>query len=173
MSILPADGQKGNQEGAETLPLDRTSIGQWLLRKDNDGVTYASLSFMDGVENWVVQRLGQDPELHDAVLDRLEKLGELIGRYRQCIPADNYAFLQAIAWLNSSTVMYVLDYLSVHQPDFLAQLVEHCARMENDDINADLMLKRLRAVWRARLLDRIYSPENVKFVMSVLMRDSQ
>jgi len=167
------DYDSEQKDRREPLALDRTSVSQWLLRKDGAAVVYATMALMDSVESWVLQRLDQSEELHDEVSVRLDKLGETLGLYCHAIPPDNFEFLQAIAWLNSSTVVYVLDYLSAHQPDFLGQLVEHCRQMEDDDVNANLMLKRMRAVWRARLLDRIYSPENVDFVMKVLLKDSQ
>lgn len=171
--ILTADDHNSQQdmEGSPGIFLDKTSVSRYLLAKDGNAVVYASLSFMDSVEDWVLQRLDQDERTRAEVQARLEKLGRIIGQYRNAIPPDNHAFLQAIAWLNSSAVVYVLDYLSSHQPDFMHQLVEHCKAMEDDDVNANLMLKRMRALWRARLLDRIFSPDNVEFVMKVLLRD--
>lgn len=128
---------------------------------------------MDTVEDWVLERVGTDETSREEIRARLKRLSEIIYQYRQQIPADNYAFLQVLAWLNTSVVIYVLEYLTMHQADFMVQLLGYAKESVDVDVNANLMMKRVRALYRARLLDRIYSPENVDYVMRVLLREAQ
>lgn len=153
--------------------IDPERVGSHLLKRDATAGLFSALKFMDSVEDWVLQRLEQDDASREEVRGRLQRLSEIIYQYRMSIPPDNYAFLQVLAWLNTSVVIYVLDYLTEHQCDFMVQLLEYSKENIEVDINANLMMKRVRALYRARLLDRIYSPENVDYVMRILLRDAQ
>lgn len=126
---------------------------------------------MDSVENWVLARLGKDVASQEEVSDRLQRLSEIIYQYRQQIPPDNHAFLQVLAWLNFSVVVVVLDYLSNYQQAFMAQLMEYSKDTADLDVNADLMVKRVRALYRTKLLDRVYSPDNVEYVTQILLKE--
>lgn len=172
MNILASDDAGGytpGSQGSEFL-IDRDSVGKHLLGRDSTGSLFAALSFMDSVEDWVLERLGQDDQTGEQVRARLHRLSEIVYQYRQQIPPDNFSFLQVLSWLNTSVVIYVVDYLNEHQQDFLVQLLDYSKANAEIDVNAALMIKRVRALYRARLLDRIYSPDNVDYVMRVLLR---
>lgn len=175
MSIVPTTNGTNQLEAgiAPEFLIDADHVGRHLLERDPTAGLFAALRFMDSVEDWVLQQLGQDDSSREEVRGSLRRLSEILYQYRQQIPPDNYAFLQVLAWLNTSVVIYVLDYLTEHQNDFMVQLLEYSKENIEIDINANLMMKRVRALYRARLLDRIYSPENVDFVMRILLRDAQ
>lgn len=153
--------------------IDMERVGSHLLSRDPTAGLFSALRFMDSVEDWVLQRLDRDEASREEVRSRLKRLSEIIYLYRQRIPPDNYAFVQVLAWLNTSVVIFVLDYLTAHQNDFMVQLLEYAKESVDVDVNANLMMKRVRALYRARLLDRIYSPDNVDYVMRILLRDAQ
>lgn len=176
MDILASDSEPGHsaKDARPDFLIDSERVGGYLLRRDPTASLFAQLKFMDSVEDWVLQRLEiESAESRDMVRANLARLSEIIHQFRQSIPADNFTFLQVLAWLNTSVVIYVLDYLTQHQHEFMSQLLGYCKENNELDINAELMLKRVRALYRARLLDRIYSPENVDYVMRVLLRDAQ
>lgn len=175
VSILATDAGSGqpNSEKAPEFLICPERVDQYLLERDSTAGLFSALKFMDNVEDWVLQRLGEDDASVDEVRARLRRLSEIIYQYRQQIPPDNHAFLQVLAWLNTSVVVYVVDYLTQHQVDFMAQLLDYSKANSDIDVNASLMVKRVRALYRARLLDRIYSPENVDYVMRILLRGCQ
>lgn len=175
MTILPTGKQSGHPEivGLPGFVIDAERVGSHLLGRDPTAGLFSALKFMDSVEDWVLPRLEKDDASREEVKTRLRRLSEIVYQYRQRIPPDNYAVLQVLAWLNTSVVIYVLDYLTEHQEDFLVQLLSYAKESIDVDINANLMMKRIRALYRARLLDRIYSPDNVDFVMRILLRDAQ
>lgn len=161
-------------EAVPEFLIDAERVGSHLLGRDPTAGLFSALKFMDGVEDWVLQRLeGENEQSREDVRDRLRRLSQIIYQYRQSIPPDNYMFLQVLAWLNTSVVIYVLDYLTQHQHEFMVQLLEYSKENIDVDVNANLMVKRVRALYRARLLDRIYSPDNVDFVMRTLLRCMQ
>jgi len=152
--------------------VDDGSVGSYLLKRDPTGEIFGALRFMDRVEDWVLPRLGIDEQTRIDVESRLARLSEIVFEYRKRIPPDNDAFLKALSWLNTSVTVYVVDFLSAHQADFFMQLVDYSRANEDMNVDAGLMLKRVRALWRARLLNRIYSKENVDFVMRILFKES-
>lgn len=174
MSILP-----GENSGASPKPpfpdpfvVCDGAVGRYLLQMDPTGETFGTLRFMEQVETWVLQRLEVDDASRGDVEARLARLAEIISQYRESIPPENDAFLKVLSWLNTSVTVYVVDYLSTFQQDFFMQLVDYARSNEELNVDAALMLKRVRALWRARLLQRIYSKENVDFVMQVLFREA-
>lgn len=176
MSILPSSVERDHSQHGDVpeFLIDPDRVGSHLLGRDPTAGLFSALKFMDSVEDWVLQRLEQQgEESREEVRERLRRLSQIVYQYRQSIPPDNYAFLQVLAWLNTSVVIYVLDYLTEHQNGFMVQLLEYSKENIDVDINANLMVKRVRALYRARLLDRIYSPDNVDYVMRILLRCAQ
>ena len=162
-----------NPGAAADFGLTSGEVGRHLLGKDSTAQVFSSLRFMDSVEDWVLNRLaaGGDKSASEKVDERLRRLSDIVQQYRHNIPADNQTVLQALAWLNSSMVVCVLDYLVQFQPSFLEQLLGYSKANKEIDVNAQLMLKRFNAMARTRLLDRILGPDNVEFVMRIAVEE--
>ncbi|KVV07437.1 hypothetical protein WK77_16755 [Burkholderia ubonensis] len=137
--------------------------------KDQTGMTLYQMGFLGKVEHWVLNRVGErDGALAGEVTTRLQRLDDIVANFRNQIPADNPAFLQILSWLTIEQAMYTVEYLQGFQSEFFMQLVDYCQRNELNDVNADLALKRIRALNKTRLLDRWFSPANVDFVVTTL-----
>jgi len=170
MNILPpASSPDDPEDRSLILGGPQRSAAQFLHQKDPSGGLLATVMFMDSVEDWVISRLELDPAQKEAVQARLARLSEILTQHRQKVPPDNHSLLQLFSWMKSSEVFYTLDYLTQFQPEFTVQLVDHCKATCNDDVNAALALQRISVLYKTRLADRIYSPENFDYLMSVLV----
>lgn len=175
MEILPSDGATDKNNDAHQLNLDPVyrQPAKWLHSKDPTGGLLATVMYMDSVEDWVIERLAlENPEQREEVRVRQRRLSEIISQYRADVPPDNHAFLQLQSWMNTSEFFYTLDFLAVYQPEFVTQFVAFVMSIRESDVGAALALERIRCVFRARLADRIYSPEIFDFVFEVLMEDA-
>ncbi|ABO60206.1 hypothetical protein LA345_36900 (plasmid) [Burkholderia vietnamiensis] len=148
---------------------DPDHVAAHLNAKDQTGMTLYQMGFLGKVEHWVLNRLAEkDEELADDVTMRLQRLDDIVANFRNKIPADNPAFLQILSWLTIEQAMYTVEYLQGYQDEFFMQLVDYCRLNEFNDVNADLALKRIRALNKTRLLDRWFSKANVDFVVTTL-----
>lgn len=175
MQILPADGSNGDGNVVPALILDSRyrAASKFLHSKDPTGGLLSTVLFMDSVEDWVVSRLELDEQQGEQVRVRLRRLSEILTQHRENIPPDNYALLQLLSWMKSSESFYTLDYLTQFQPEFTVQFIGYCQQNQGDEVNANLALQRIMVLYRTRLLDRVYSPENFDYVMSVIMEMAQ
>lgn len=172
MGILPPDQMSGDNNLVPPFVLDSRfrEASKFLHAKDPTGGLLSTVLFMDSVEDWVMSRLASGDEQQDEqVRARLRRLSEIITQYRENIPADNHALLQLLSWMKSSEAFYTLDYLTMAQADFTVQFIQYCQENRDDDVNANLALQRIMVLYRTRLLDRVYSPDNFDYVVDVLM----
>jgi hypothetical protein len=171
MNNLPPASEQSQGDGMLPLALGSSQrrAAQFLHQKDPTGGLLATVMFMDSVEDWVISRLELDPDQKDEVQARQARLSEILTQHRQRVPPDNHSLLQLFSWMKSSELFYTLDYLTQFQPEFTVQLVDHCKATCNDDVNAALALQRIRVLYKTRLADRIYSPENFDYLMTVLV----
>jgi len=160
---------------SENLPLelgdDRRRASLFLHQKDPTGGLLATVLFMDSVENWVINRLALDDADPSAegVRERQRKLSEVLTTHRDNVPPDNAALLQLLVWMKSSEAFYALDYLTQFRPEFTVQFVNYCKDCASENVNASFALERIAVLWRTRLLDRVFSPENLDFVMKIIL----
>lgn len=171
MHILPPSDSGNEQNIKPVLNLESSyrAATRFLVEKDPTGALLSTVTFMDSVENWVLRQLDVDGELREEVTARQRRLSEILTQYREHVPPDNHAFLQLLSWMKSSEAFYTLDYLTQFQPQFTMQLIDHCKATRNDDVNANLALERIRVVFRTKLADRVFSPENFEYVMTVII----
>jgi hypothetical protein len=171
MNILPSmnNSEEPSDEQSLVLGGGQRHAARFLHQKDPTGGLLATVMFMDSVEDWVISRLELDPDQREEVQARQARLSEILTQHRQKVPPDNHSLLQLFSWMKSSELFYTLDYLTQFQPEFTVQLVDHCKATCNDDVNATLLLQRIRVLYKTRLADRIYSPENFDYLMSVLV----
>nr|WP_241025664.1 hypothetical protein [Burkholderia sp. Tr-20390] len=148
---------------------DPDLIAAHMNAKDQTGMTLYQMGFLGKVEHWVLNRIAEKNDaLAGDVTTRLQRLDDIVTNFRNKIPADNPAFIQILSWLTIEQAMYTVEYLQGCQHEFFMQLVEYCKCNELNDVNADLALKRIRALNKTRLLDRWFSPANVDFVITTL-----
>ncbi len=169
----------GNDTGAENGKMgaewgfrvsSREAVAQHFIERDPTGQLFATLHYMGTVEDWVVTRLGEeDKSLDERVQAGLQRLDDVITQYREQIPPDNTLFLKIMSWLPMSECMYTVEYLHQHQRAFFEQMIEHCRAMSNDDLDAAFMFRRITALLRTRLIDRIFGRDNTGFVTRILM----
>lgn len=174
MSILTRDDEDGDDNMSHKFDLEsqHKRAAKFLLEKDKTGAVLATVMCMDGVEDWVVKKLELGSEAQrEAVRVRQRRLSEIITQYRRNIPHDNFSFGQVLSWMNTSETFYTLDYLSAFQPDFTQQFLEYCAATQNDDQHMNLAFRRIRAFFGARLADRVFSPENMEFVLKTVLKE--
>lgn len=178
MGILPSDADGGsNKLGAHLPPFDLDTLHRpavsFLNKKDPSGVLMQQVLLMDSVEEWVLDRMEVGGSAREEVRSRQRRLAEIISQYSERLAPDNDALCQLLAWMHSSEAFYALDYLTLAQPNFTVQFIRHCQESSGDDINARLALERISTLYRSRVLDRVYSPENVELVTSVLLEMAQ
>lgn len=164
----------GVQGGFEPNRGFRVSSGEEVARhflmRDPTGQLFATLNYMRTIEDWVFRRLAEKGEaMGEEVQGRLQRLDAVLTQHREQIPPDNAQFLQILSWLDTPESLYTLEYLHRYQPDFFAQLLEHCRELSRDDTTANHLFGRFMAVMRTRLLDQIFAPDNTKFVQRILM----
>ncbi|MEX3555997.1 MAG: hypothetical protein VB131_05220 [Burkholderia gladioli] len=171
MAEIPNAASASGQGASERLfrVSDPDHVAAHMNAKDQTGMTLYQMGFLAKVEHWVLNRIAENnEELADDVTTRLQRLDDIVTNFRNKIPADNPAFLQILSWLTIDQAMYTVEYLQGCQPEFFMQLVDYCRLNEFNDLNADLALKRIRALNKTRLLDRWFSPANVDFVVTTL-----
>ena len=169
----------GNETGAESgnagadwgfRVSSREDVARHFIDRDPTGQLFATLHYMGTVEDWVITRLGeQNKTMEERVQASLQRLDDVITQYRAQIPPDNAQFLKIMSWLPMSECMYVVEYLHQHQAAFFEQMIEHCRAMSNDDLDAAFMFRRITALLRTRLIDRIFGRDNTGFVTRILM----
>lgn len=178
MGILPSDVDAGmNNLNGHRPPFDldaehRPAV-RFLHTKDPSGVLMQQVLLMDSVEEWVLGRMDVGGAEREQIRSRQRRLGEIISQYSERLAPDNDALCQLLAWMHSSEAFYALDYITLAQPNFTVQFIRHCQENGGDDINARLALERISTLYRSRVLDRVYSPENVERVTSVLLEMMQ
>lgn len=155
----------------EPFTVEGSAVGSYLLKMDSTGMTFSSMRFMDQVENWVFPSLGVDEKSRADVKARLARLAEIISEYRSSIPPGNDTFLKTMSWLNTSVVLYVVAYLSELRSDFVLQLMDYCRSNEELNVDAALMLKRTRALIKARVFHRAFGPENVGLAERIIFTE--
>lgn len=153
--------------------LDPTHVNQHFLKVDRTATLFSVIGFMDAVESWTVQRFSdvrEEPEVRERLRTQLARLADILRDYRDSIQPNNYAFVQAMAALKASSVFYILHGLQAQQPEFFVQLVAYCKSNDTDDVNAGLMFRRVRALFRTQILSRAFSKENTEMVMRAISR---
>ncbi|WP_454727855.1 MULTISPECIES: type IVB secretion system protein IcmW [Cupriavidus] len=152
---------------------DHERISQHFLSVDRTATLFSVIGFMDKVETWTVQRFAdvrEEPDVRARLRAQLERLAEVLRDYRDRIQPDNFAFVQVMAAMKASCVMYCLHGLQTVQPAFFLQLVDYCRRNEHEDVNAGLMLRRVKALFRTQMLSRAFGKENTERVMRAINR---
>jgi hypothetical protein len=147
---------------------------KFLHSKDSTGGILATVMFMDTVEDWVLSRLeGESAELREEVRSRMLRLSEIVQQFRQHIAPDNHAMLQLLSWLRSTEYFYTLDYLTQFQPEFTAQFFQYCTDNADSDVNANLCRERIKALYKVRLLDRVFSEDSLDYLMAIFKDEKQ
>lgn len=169
MTILASEagGSNVNSENSVKLDLSGDTISAFLLAKDPTATLFSTLRFMESVENWVIERASGDSI--DAVAPRLKRLAAIVEQHAVSIAPDNYTFVEILGLLNISTALFIVEYLTKVQPAFMSQLLEYCKVNSEYDVSANLMLERVGVLYRAQLLDRVYSAQNIDRVMQILL----
>ncbi len=127
-----------------------------------DPIIYRVLTFMEGVENWT---LDGDADLEASMV----KLGEILEDIGGVDLQREDDFIKLAAYLNATRNLRLLQSLDTAHPGAASKLLMHAEKTaaQNDEV-ADLFLRRNIVFERLRLLTRVFSPERLQLVRSIL-----
>lgn len=127
-----------------------------------DPMIYRVVTFMEGVEEWT---LDGDPQF-EAAVNQLGSALEDIGGIDLQREDD---FIKIAAYLKASRNLWLLQSLDTAHPGAASKLLMHAENTStsNDDIPG-LFLRRNIVFERLRLLTRVFGPDRLKLVLSVL-----
>lgn len=132
-----------------------------------DPMIYRVVSFMEAVENWVV-----DGE-HDFEME-MEKLGGLLDTAGNYELGNKDEFIQLCCYLKSARSLRLLQSLDTSHPGAASKLLMHAE--ENSESPEDLpglFLRRNIVFERLRLLARVFAPDRFALVISALERSDE
>jgi intracellular multiplication protein IcmW len=117
---------------------------------------------MEGVENWT---LDGDADLEASMV----KLGEILEDIGGVDLQREDDFIKLAAYLNATRNLRLLQSLDTAHPGAASKLLMHAEKTaaQNDEV-ADLFLRRNIVFERLRLLTRVFSPERLQLVRSIL-----
>lgn len=127
-----------------------------------DPMIYRVVTFMEGVEDWT---LDGDPQFEGAIHELSLALDEIGGIDLQ--REDD--FIKIAAYLKASRNLYLLQSLDTAHPGAASKLLMHAesTSVSPDDIPG-LFLRRNIVFERLRLLTRVFGPDRLQLVLSVL-----
>jgi hypothetical protein len=180
MEIVPPDdsSDQNRKDRIDHVDLTPGSKSAYIFaqNRDDSGMVLQSFILMDSVEEWVIAKMTKDQESEgvervnlDEVRVRCQRLSEALSQHADRVPADHFSLVQLLGWMNASESFYVLEFLTQRRPEFFSQFFAHVQRTADFDPAADVAMQRIRAVFRADFARKIFSQENVDYVMKIIL----
>ena len=130
-----------------------------------DPMIYRVVSFMEGVENWIVDN---DPQLEPA----MDRLGKELDDISNIELGNEDQFIKLACNLKLGRALRLLQCIDTAHPGAASKLLIHAEEVsQREDDTPGVFLRRNIVFERLRLLARIFAPERLTLILKALEED--